>query len=236
MQIKVQTSQNVFIHYELASLGARIGAYFIDLVIMIAYYILALIVYFNLLQFNIYWPLVFIYLPVFFYHLVNELLLDGQSIGKKQLNIKVIKLNGNQPGIGSYLLRWILRPIDIISFGAVAILCIIIGGKGQRLGDMAAGTSVIDTKRRPVKPNTKMLKESLEAGYVPSFKQAINLSEKDIDIIMEVLLSYKKNGFSKPLHIMAEKTKEVLGVESDLNPKEFLQVIVKDYNHLAANV
>lgn len=236
MQVKVQTSQNVFIHYEIASLGARIGAFLIDLLIMLAYLVLAFIIYFRWMAMDAVWPVIIIYLPVFLYHLISELLMDGQSIGKKQLHIKVIKLNGSQPGLGSFLLRWILRSVDILFYGAVAILCIIIGGKGQRLGDMAAGTAVINTKRKLVKPNTNILKESLQEDYIPTFRQVTNLKEKDIGIIIEVLRNYKKTGYSKPLIMLSDKTKSVLGVETKLTPYEFLYKVVKDYNHLVANV
>lgn len=235
MQVKVQTTQNVYIHYELASLGARIGAYLIDGLIIVAYIIAALIGYFRLFSTTEVWILIVLYLPVMFYHLVSELLMDGQSIGKKQLSIKVIKLSGTQPGLGGYLLRWILRPVDFLFYGSVAILCIIIGGKGQRLGDLAAGTTVINTKKKPVLPNKIALKESIQDDYEPTFRQVSNLSQRDVQIIMEVLMAFRKTGDLKAVAVLADKTKKLLEIDTDLPPQEFLQTVVKDYSHITAN-
>ena len=235
MQVKVQTSQNVYIFYELASLGARIGAYLIDGLIMAAYLIAVFIGFLRLLNPEEFWILLILYLPVMFYHLVSELLMDGQSIGKKQLSIKVIKLDGTQPSLGSYLLRWILRPVDFLFYGAGAILCIVIGGKGQRLGDLAAGTTVINTKRKPVLPNKSALKEGINEDYQPTFAQVSRLNGKDVQIIMEVLSAYRKTGDVRPVMILSDKTKKLLEIETDLTPDRFLQTVVKDYSHITAN-
>ena len=235
MQVKVQTSQNVYIHYELGSLGARIGAYLIDSLIIIAYAIAAAIGFFQLFLNENLWILALLYLPVMLYHLVSELLMDGQSIGKKQLSLKVIKLDGTQPNLGNYLLRWILRPVDFLFYGAAAILCIAIGGKGQRLGDLAAGTTVINTKKKPVLPNKDAIKESINDDYEPNFMQVDRLSEQDVQIIMEVLTAHRKSGDIKPVIILAEKTKKLLEIETELPPVKFLHMVVKDYSHIAAN-
>ena len=235
MQVKVQTSQNVYIHYELASLGARIGAYLIDGLIIVAYVIAALIGYFQLFSSTEVWVLMILYIPVMIYHLTSELLMDGQSIGKKQLYIKVIKLDGTQPSLGSYLLRWILRPVDFLFYGAAAILCIVIGGKGQRLGDLAAGTTVINTKKKPVMPNKNIVKEGIDEDYKPIFREANRLSERDVQIIMEVLTNYRKSGEMRPVTMLADKTEKLLGVSSGLPPVKFLHTVVKDYTYLTAN-
>ena len=235
MQVKVQTSQNVYIHYELASLGARIGAYLIDGLVMAAYIIAALIGYFQLFSTQEPWILLILYIPVLFYHLLSELMMDGQSIGKKQLSIKVIKLDGTQPSLGSYLLRWILRPVDFLFYGTAAILCIVIGGKGQRLGDLAAGTTVINTKKKPVLPNKNVLKEGINEDYEPTFRQVSRLSEGDVQIIMEVLSAYRKTGDVKAVLMLADKTKKLLEIDTDLAPEQFLRLVVRDYSHLTAN-
>ena len=141
--VGIHTTQNVFIHHQLAGLGDRIGAYLLDLAIIVAYGF-AVFFIIALLEMELSNSLMLVFfLPVFFYDLLFEILMDGQSPGKRQLRIKVVKLDGTQPTLGSYILRWILRPIDVLFYGGVAILCIVIGGKGQRLGDIPAGTTVV---------------------------------------------------------------------------------------------
>ncbi|PIO47659.1 MAG: hypothetical protein CMR00_08990 [[Chlorobium] sp. 445] len=57
---------------------------------------------------------VLIFLPTMFYDLLFETFMNGQSIGKKPMNIKVIKVDGTQPSFLSYF---------IVRFCASLILC-----------------------------------------------------------------------------------------------------------------
>jgi Predicted membrane protein/domain len=143
-KVKVQTTQNVEINYEIASLGDRVVAALIDYGVLIAYMLtISVIVYFlNQLDIQGDWLLILLMmlcLVIIFYDLLCETLMEGQSIGKKIMKIKVIKLDGTQPSFGSYFMRWMLRIVDVVLFSpAVAMLVILINGKGQRLGDIAA--------------------------------------------------------------------------------------------------
>ncbi len=69
---------------------------------------------------------------------------SGQTIGKKLINIKVIKDNGSKCDFGPALVRNILRIIDHLPFLYIlGIILIAATDKRQRLGDMLAGTIVI---------------------------------------------------------------------------------------------
>ena len=88
------------------------------------------------------WLVVVFFLPVVFYDLISEILLDGQSVGKKVMGIKVVSLNGAQPSLGQYLLRWVFRIVDFSFSGSlVAVIMVAVTEKKQRLGDMLAGTT-----------------------------------------------------------------------------------------------
>lgn len=69
---------------------------------------------------------------------------SGQTLGKKIMGIKVVKENGDQPSFMDALIRTILRIIDGIAFYLVGFIVILVSEKKQRLGDMAAGTIVVD--------------------------------------------------------------------------------------------
>jgi uncharacterized RDD family membrane protein YckC len=65
------------------------------------------------------------------------------------IKIKVVKIDGSQPGIGSYFLRWLIKPVDVFfTYGSVGIITMLINGKGQRLGDLAANTNCYKIKTR----------------------------------------------------------------------------------------
>ena len=68
----------------------------------------------------------------------------GQTVGKMLLGIKVVREdNGEVPGLGGASIRTLLRIIDGLFSYLVAFIAVLISGKNQRLGDMAAHTLVV---------------------------------------------------------------------------------------------
>lgn len=68
----------------------------------------------------------------------------GQTIGKMLLGIKVVREdNGGVPGLAGATIRTLLRIVDGISSYLVAFITVLISGKNQRFGDMAAHTLVV---------------------------------------------------------------------------------------------
>lgn len=232
--IRIQTTQNIELEYQLAGVGDRLVAYFIDLVIYAAYFF-AVLGILDLLDgagsgMAIY---VLLVLPVFCYQLLCEVFLNGQSLGKKAKDIKVISLDGNQPTLGQYLIRWIMRIVDdMIGSGVVAILTISLSAKAQRVGDMLAGTTVVKTK-----PNIRFqdtIFSAPEESYEPIFSQITNLSDKDISLIREVMNRARNHpGNSDAILRKAyERTRKILGEEGPSNPIDFLEAVLRDYNHV----
>jgi uncharacterized RDD family membrane protein YckC len=68
----------------------------------------------------------------------------GQTVGKMLLGIKVVREdNGEVPGLGGATIRTLLRIVDGLFSYLVAFISVLISGKNQRLGDMAAHTLVV---------------------------------------------------------------------------------------------
>ena len=153
--------------------------------------------------------------------------MDGQSVGKRWRKIKVMKTDGTQASFGNYFIRFLLRPIDSI-FG-IGLIFILFSDKGQRLGDLAAGTTLVKLKKRISLSDA--LSTPLEQDYKPVFAQAFNLRDKDINIIKEILHSRRNEPHHRSFTILSDKIKELLKVQTQLPPQEFLQTIVKDYTH-----
>ncbi|WP_224996682.1 RDD family protein [Cesiribacter sp. SM1] len=229
-KVGIQTTQNVLIDYEVAGLGDRIGAYLLDSLLTGAYYVVLFLVNSEVTELPT-WLNILLILPPFLYHLLCEMLLNGQSLGKRQLNLKVVRLDGTQPGIGSYLLRWLLRPIDIWLYGSVAIITILINGKGQRLGDLAAGTTVVKYRNQQYGFDQQLYRPSQEDEYEVQFPQVNRLQEKDIALIRETLRNYRLTGNTQPVQLMANKAQDLLSIQTDLPPLKLLHTLVKDYEH-----
>jgi uncharacterized RDD family membrane protein YckC len=70
----------------------------------------------------------------------------GQTLGKLATGIKVVaEATGQAPGIAAAAIRTLLRLIDGLFCYAVAFVTVLVSGKRQRLGDMAARTLVVRT-------------------------------------------------------------------------------------------
>ncbi len=68
----------------------------------------------------------------------------GQTVGKMLLGIKVVREDdGEVPGLGGATIRTLLRIVDGILSYSVAFITVLISGKNQRFGDMAAHTLVV---------------------------------------------------------------------------------------------
>ena len=228
---KFITNQNVEINLELASLGDRIVAFIIDALIIGAYYILAAMVLGSMSTPGEY-AFYIMMIPTFFYSLLFETLYNGQSPGKKARDIKVVRLDGGSPNIGNFLLRWILRPIDIFFYGAIAILSILLTKNGQRLGDMAAGTTVIKILNRAAESSLRTQKR--EDGYVIQFPQVKLLSDKQVELIRQSLKMGDDGLNYSAISELTNKIKELLKINTDLPDVKFLYTIIADYEHLDA--
>ncbi len=244
--IEIQTTQNVSIEYPVASVGDRVIAALIDLVIEFGYLIAMIFIYIWLLDATdgsqFYFPVAYfiiLFLPFFFYHLLCEIFLNGQSFGKKIMKMRVVKLDGSQAGISSFFLRWIIAPIDIhFTYGSVALITILINGKGQRLGDLAANTTVVKLKATAKLEDTIL--HTTPVNYEVKFSQVNTLSDKDMGIIREVLALKFKQPDTLMYEMILHKTKQTLekkmGVSSNMHPLSFLDTVLKDYNYLMSTL
>jgi uncharacterized RDD family membrane protein YckC len=238
--IKVKTTQNIAVEYAIASIGDRILAYLIDAAVLLTWSFLGFMAI-GLIMRQTGKPefttssviiLAVMFLPMLFYSLLCEILMNGQTVGKKARDIKVIKLSGNAPSVGDYLLRWIFRLLEIsLCYGIIAIITLAINGKGQRLGDLAAGTSIIRTKafRQRTPFETKA-----EENYEVTYPEVNLLSDSDMALIRNLLYKALKYRNEALLAHVANRTKEVMGVTSDLPDETFLRTVIKDYHHVMA--
>ncbi|HVB03655.1 MAG TPA: RDD family protein [Chitinophagaceae bacterium] len=229
--IRIPTAQNIDLEYDTAGLGERIVAFIIDTLVRGS----ALIILFILLYlFNamIDWLVVILYIPFALYFLLSELFYNGQSIGKKIMKIRVVCLDGSPPGIGQYLIRWLFRLVDItISLGLVAITTIATSARQQRLGDMLAGTTLVST--RPRGNMQYSLNISQEAHYEVVFPEVTKLTDRDIQLIEDILSQLRETNNLVLSATAAQRIKFLLHIESSQENQAFLQTILTDYNHLA---
>ena len=232
--IKIRTSQNIELEYPLAGVGDRLVAYLIDFLIYIAYGVSLLLLSDAMGGFgNNAWIFLILVLPVLFYQLCCEVFLNGQSLGKKAKQIRVISLDGNQPTIGQYLVRWIFRIVDdMIGNGVIAIVTIALSEKSQRVGDMLAGTTVVRT--RPQSGFHETLFAETATDYVPTYTRAGQLSDQDIALLKEVLNRHRSDAGAHAVLLQkaADKVRGLLAVRDERDARDFLETVIRDYNYI----
>jgi uncharacterized RDD family membrane protein YckC len=236
--IKITTTQNIELEYDLSSLGERIVGYLIDLAILLAYGFILIIILESMSGFvylsNHGWLYFLIYFPVCFYDLACEVFMNGQSVGKRVMKIRVVSIDGGQPTLGQYLIRWLFRLVDItITFYMCAIISIAVSERKQRLGDLIAGTAVIKTTPRTTFQQT-IYTPVQQVNYQVTFPEVANLKDLDMQLVKEVIIVYSSWGNHLIVEKAAEKIMETLKIQSNMEPIKFLRVLLSDYNYLTS--
>ena len=220
------TGQFVRISQTPASIGERLMALIIDY-FLIGLYILSTATLLSKLSlpsgFSLFFFLCVVYLPILGYSFLCEMFNHGQSFGKKLINIRVVKVDGSTPSIGSYLLRWLLFPIDGPITSGLGLLVALLNKNNQRLGDLAAGTMVIKEK------NYRKIHVSLDEfdyltqNYHPVYPQSADLSLEQVNVITRTLESGEKDR-ARRVTALAKKVQELLSVTPrEGNQEKFLQ-------------
>lgn len=240
--IDIRTTQNVTIEYELANLRERMLAFFIDAMIIAAIYFALLFLLLGafggtLLESSILASVLYGLLPIvgfMAYQFLSEALGNGQSWGKRALGIKVVRIDGLEPGLSDYFLRAVFQLVDcILSFGVLASLLISSSPKKQRLGDMTANTTVIRTRASVRFQLQDILKISSIQDYTPLYPEVRRLSEQDMLLIKHLLArqrQYKNEAHDTAVKEAAERISAVLGLqEVPKNKIDFLKTLIRDY-------
>jgi uncharacterized RDD family membrane protein YckC len=232
--IEIQTSYHVPIQFELAPLRERIIAFFIDQLIKgILYFILSYVV--QLLDMDGAYTKLLLLMPVLtFYTLICEIWMNGRTLGKSLLGIRVIRIDGQQPAIGDYLLRWSFRMIDIyLSFGLLAAIGISSNERGQRLGDTLAQCTVVRVSKKLDLSLADLMKIESRETYRPQYPQIVHLKESDIFLIkhtIERYQRYKNNAHQLAINELSLAFQEKLQCEiAAVNDVQFLRTLIKDY-------
>lgn len=232
---QIETAQNVSIFQNVAGIGDRILAFLIDFLIIVAYYIFAALIFSNLGLENVdpgdVWAYyLLIGLPPFLYHLFFETFWDGRSPGKAAMKLRVVKLDGSKPGFGSFLIRWVIRIVDIsIVTGGIAIVSILLSEKGQRIGDRAAQTTVISEKKRVNLSQSLLV--TIPEDYVPTYPQVTVFTDQDVQTIKTLYTDAKRNRNHNVIVKLAERLKQKMGVTPEEANIEFVDRVISDYNY-----
>lgn len=92
---------------------------------------------------------VFVFLATWAYPVVCEAMFDGQTPGKRAMELRVVASDGAPVGWMASFVRNLMRTVDMLPFGYAFGLAASLGDPwGRRLGDMVAGTVVVHAPRQ----------------------------------------------------------------------------------------
>jgi uncharacterized RDD family membrane protein YckC len=266
--IKIPTNFNIDLEFEIPEFYRRLVSLLIDVVIEYFYLRIASEIYKSIArnteysidaEYNLQAVGLLLLLPVLVYHLVLEITMNGQSVGKKIMGIRVVNEIGSRPSISQFLIRWFLRISDLwiallililmsnpdfsrdiettfiviaaLAFLITDIVLVVSSKKGQRIGDILAKTILIRTNPKGNIEETVF--REVADNYVPSFPQIMQLSDKDINAIKSILETARKKGDFNMAEAASTKIKTHLRIDSNMDPFDFLDVLLKDYNFLS---
>jgi uncharacterized RDD family membrane protein YckC len=258
--IQIATPFNIDLEFEIAEFHKRLFAYVIDFILLLTFFVSMKYLYYGgfntsrqLLLSHVGIDILTISVPMLLYSLVTEVVMHGQTIGKKIMGIRVVSLEGGEPTLGQYLLRWMFKAYEwpfmfgytifskesiivyilITGFlGLIVVVIIAVTKKSQRLGDIAANTVVVNT-RSTLTVNDTVFMDIRQPGYVVKFPQVLKLTDRDINTIKNVVSHYYKTRGTDTLRRVASKVQLVLGIQTDMYAIDFLEKLLADYNYLA---
>lgn len=232
--LQINTTQNVNLDYKIVSIGERILAFLIDGFLLYLYAVLVQLIGEAISYvYDDSWTqrglVGLIFLPAMFYSLWMHSFFNGRTVGKLLLKMRVVRVDGTPVHWSNYLVRWMLRLVDIwIFLGSIGLLTILFSERRQRLGDAAAGTVVISTKNKTKVSHTIL--EEISETYVPQFTNVTLLTDKDARIIKDTFLIARKGSDYKTLKALRDKVESILNTKSELYDVQYLDTVLKDYN------
>jgi len=248
--VKLDTGFNIEVEFATAPLARRFLAWMIDLIIawLITKGLAALM---NTTSFFLTTDIqtakgVVAALPAIFYHLICELTMQGQSPGKFAMRCRVVTQEGGQPTTGQYFTRWVFRLVDfpvwiipavifnVIPWWTVPLLfgglfTVFITPASQRVGDLIAGTILIDLRNNASWEDTLFTELSLD--YQPRYPLVMQLSDRDLNTLKTIIVSVRKRKDHHLAERIANRIQTKLKMETTQDPADFLETLLMDYNY-----
>lgn len=159
---EVVTGDAVVLDVQIAQLPVRALSALIDIAVIVVGYLLGLMLWAaTLTQFDTALSntilLIFTVLVIVGYPLILETATRGRSVGKIALGLRVVSDDGGPERFRQALFRALASLVEIwMLFGSPAVICSILSPKAKRIGDIFAGTVVVNERGPQLGPPPAM--------------------------------------------------------------------------------
>jgi uncharacterized RDD family membrane protein YckC len=251
-RVKFVTPESVELEFTLAGIGSRVWALMIDYTVLGSSLSLFFIIWMTItVQLRDFWTdsfgdkaalwslaiAFFIFFVIYVgYFVFFEAIWQGQTPGKRVAKIRVVRDDGRPVGLQQTTLRALLRPFDEILF--IGAFLIIFSTKEKRLGDLVAGTIVIQTQAVNVAAKEKLVLTEAASSLCDNLLQVADLSPilpDDFAVIREYLI--RRNIMSEKARAslsleLARQVQSIIKLENfsnNISPDVFLEAIYLAY-------
>jgi uncharacterized RDD family membrane protein YckC len=198
--LTLRTPEGIELRTELAGVGSRLAAAALDLILIVSGYLVLILLVAatgyvlsrsggEFLEGGSDFILgflaggVFLLIPSYLFGV--HVLMNGTSPGKRMIGLRVVAASGHPASLAQHLLRSVVWLVDVVLMIPLPLGVVLIAAtpRGQRLGDLAAGTLVI---REPKRSSAEVLwpdetwsaREPKQLDLSPGM--AAKLSEEDV--------------------------------------------------------
>jgi uncharacterized RDD family membrane protein YckC len=194
--LDVATPERVALHLPVAGIGYRCLAWLVDATLLFFFWVVAYFV-FTLLVTDVLHFLrglsglaqtllgVGLFATQWLYWTLTEVFLNGQTLGKRVLGIRVVRADGSPVGLYESAVRNLCRVVDFLPIiYATGCITMLLNRQHRRLGDLLAGTLLVREER------IDLDKYTTPAEAPPPHAVAMasqRLSAEDVELILAFL-------------------------------------------------
>ncbi|WP_257459111.1 RDD family protein [Archangium lipolyticum] len=194
--LDVATPERVALSLPVAGIGYRCLAYLIDIVLLflfwvVAYFTFTLLVsdvlgfFEGLSGFTRTLMVVGVFATQWLYWTVCEVVMGGQTPGKRLIGIRVVRVDGSPVGVLESAVRNLVRVVDFLpGLYATGCLSMLLTRQHRRLGDLLAGTLLVREERIDL---DKYTAPAAEAPAVSAASSRMRLAPEDVELILAFL-------------------------------------------------
>ncbi|MEH1999443.1 MAG: RDD family protein [Nostoc sp.] len=248
-RITFQTPESVELEFTLAGIGNRALALLIDYTVLAVTLLVFFLTWtvFSTQLFNFFeaqnlgiWLIAIFFIIAFAiyisYFVFFETLWFGQTPGKRVAKIRVVRDDGRLIGLQQATLRALLRPFDETLF--IGAFLIMFGRREKRLGDLAAGTIVIQAQTSTASA-TLTISEQAKVLHEQLIKIAdlSPLLPDDFAVIREYLQRRGAMSLKAKASLSLKLAEQVLAIinleklPEGVTPDVFLEAVYLVYQH-----
>ena len=257
-KMNLQTPESVELEFTLAGIGNRAFALLIDYITLGAALFLSVVISIfltyqisnaeNILGDSInkliqwLWAIeMLIAFAIYFgYFVLFETIWQGQTPGKKQAHIRVIRDDGKPVGLSQATLRALLRPIDDFFF--IGVFFVTLGKKEKRIGDIFAGTIVVQEEKAIHKAEFSLAQQaedlSINLGNSTDFHR---LSPENFVVIRnylqrrDMMIVQARRELARKLAMQVKDILELDEIPPDTTANNFLEAVYLGYQRSQSN-